>query len=91
MITVEGLGFRYRSRKLPALKEISFELADHESLLILGPSGSGKSTLALCLNGAIPNLIDGEFTGRAQVSGLDTRYAPMGRLTSQVGFSLSGT
>ena len=85
MITVEGLGFRYRSRKLPALKEISFELADHESLLILGPSGSGKSTLALCLNGAIPNLIDGEFTGRAQVSGLDTRYAPMGRLTSQVG------
>ncbi len=85
MIKVEGLGFRYRSRKLPALRDISFELEDHESLLVLGPSGSGKSTLALCMNGAIPNLIDGELTGSVQVGGLDTRYVPMGHLTSRVG------
>lgn len=85
MIKSEGLGFKYHSRKLPALTDISFELENHESLLILGPSGSGKSTLALCLNGAIPSLIDGELTGRVQVDGLDTRYVPMGYLTSRVG------
>lgn len=85
MIKVEGLGFRYRSRKRPALRDISFDLQGDETLLILGPSGSGKSTLALCLNGAIPNLIDGDLTGRVQIGGLDTRYAAVGHLTSRVG------
>ncbi|CAD0129586.1 protein of unknown function [Streptococcus thermophilus] len=33
------------------LKDISFDIAKGEKVLILGPSGSGKSTLAQCLNG----------------------------------------
>ena len=33
-----------------ALKNVSFEVADEEFLIIIGLSGSGKSTLLRCIN-----------------------------------------
>ncbi|MDZ4094439.1 MAG: ATP-binding cassette domain-containing protein, partial [Paracoccaceae bacterium] len=47
------------------LKDISFEVAAGERIVICGPSGSGKSTLIRCING-----LEGYGAGRIDVDGV---------------------
>jgi cobalt/nickel transport system ATP-binding protein len=51
-IVVENLSYSY-SDGTRALNEVSFSLAEGESLALLGPNGAGKSTLLLHLNGLL--------------------------------------
>ena len=53
-ISFNQFTFQYDAQAEATLKDISFDIAKGEKVLILGPSGSGKSTLAQCLNGIIP-------------------------------------
>lgn len=43
MIELRNVDFAYGSR--PILKDVSFNVADGESVVVMGPSGSGKSTI----------------------------------------------
>ena len=84
-IEVTNLSFRYATRGRPALREVSFALRHGEMALLLGPSGSGKSTLALCLNGLIPHQIEGEWSGRVRVDGLEVGDTHPSLITQKVG------
>jgi general L-amino acid transport system ATP-binding protein len=51
------------------LRDVTFEVAQHERVVICGPSGSGKSTLLRCLNG-LESHEDGEvFVNGTQLTG----------------------
>jgi general L-amino acid transport system ATP-binding protein len=51
------------------LRDVTFEVAQHERVVICGPSGSGKSTLLRCLNG-LENHAAGEvFVNGTQLTG----------------------
>ena len=63
--------FQYDAQAEATLKDISFDIAKGEKVLILGPSGSGKSTLAQCLNGIIPNIHKGQAKGQVRIDGQD--------------------
>jgi peptide/nickel transport system ATP-binding protein len=61
-----GAGFRNRSY-LTAVDDVSFRVAEGETLAIVGESGSGKTTAAL----AIARLVSGETTGQIRLDGQD--------------------
>lgn len=53
--------------------------------MVLGPSGSGKSTLTLCLDGLIPHVVEGDYSGRVSVAGLLVGDTPVHVLAQQAG------
>jgi ABC-2 type transport system ATP-binding protein len=62
----DGHGFQLRGRRVPALRDVSFDMERGECVAILGQNGSGKSTLVRLL--ATLLLHDG---GSAEVFGHD--------------------
>lgn len=70
-ISFNQFTFQYDVQAEATLKDISFDIAKGEKVLILGPSGSGKSTLAQCLNGIIPNIHKGQAQGQVRIDGQD--------------------
>jgi len=74
LLEVRGLSveFRSRSRRLPAVRDVSFRIGAGDSLGVLGESGSGKSVTAL----AIMGLLDRKRTvvrGEILFEGIDLR------------------
>ncbi len=67
LITVQDLSRTYRSEgaEHPAVRHVSFDVAQGEFLALMGPSGCGKSTLLNMLGG-----IDRPDTGSVMVDGI---------------------
>lgn len=53
-IKLEAVSFRYGDGLQPVFRELNFEIASGEMVLIAGPSGSGKSTLLKVISGLLP-------------------------------------
>lgn len=70
-ISFNQFTFQYDAQAEATIKNINFDIAKGEKVLILGPSGSGKSTLAQCLNGIIPNINKGQAQGQVTIGGQD--------------------
>lgn len=89
-IEIADLSFSYPSPipsqpSAPALRGISLTIEAGQFVALMGPVGAGKTTLCLCLNGLIPQVTGGEFSGRVVVHGLDTRESPVAELAQLVG------
>ncbi len=84
VIRLKDFSFSYDGEN-KILQNISLEIKAGERILILGPSGCGKSTLTLCLDGIIPQLIDGRIRGLIEVDGMDVTNTPVSVLSQKVG------
>src|SRR5213595_3258153 len=84
LATVRSLSYRY-PEGLEALRECSLDLEAGEVVGLFGPSGSGKSTLLRALAGLVPHFHGGQFAGRVEIAGLDTRQVRPAQLAGTVG------
>jgi energy-coupling factor transporter ATP-binding protein EcfA2 len=72
-LRLDRVTYRYPDAAAPSLRDIDLEVAAGEFVVLAGASGSGKSTLLRAACGLVPHFHGGEFTGRLEVGGLDSR------------------
>jgi energy-coupling factor transport system ATP-binding protein len=85
VVSFERVTYRYPGDELPALREVSVEIAAGEFCLLAGLSGHGKSTLLRAACGLAPHFHGGSFAGRVRLCGLDTREHAPARLGALAG------
>jgi energy-coupling factor transporter ATP-binding protein EcfA2/energy-coupling factor transporter transmembrane protein EcfT len=59
----------YPHTTVPVLADVSWDMFESATTLLLGPSGAGKSTLLRTFNGLVPHFTGGQFGGAATVAG----------------------
>jgi len=84
LISIRAFSFSYDGKN-KILEGINADIMASERILVLGPSGCGKSSLVLCLNGIIPNLIDGYPEGGLYLKGKDIAAMKVSELTTEIG------
>ena len=82
LLNVENLSVEFRTDDgvVQAVNEVSFQLAEGETLGIVGESGSGKSVTNLALMGLIPQPPGKVTSGRAMYRGRDLLRLPQHEL-----------
>ena len=86
ILEVEGLSFRYPGVTRRAVADFSLDVEEGEVVVLAGPSGCGKSTLLRAVNGLIPHMYGGEYSGDVRVGGRSVKSTPMKELAQTVGF-----
>lgn len=84
VIEAADLSFTY-AESSEGIRDVSFEIYEGELILLTGDSGCGKSTLLKCLNGLIPEINEGELTGKLFIHGKDYSGLKMHELNSDIG------
>lgn len=85
---LRDVSYRYPNAEEWSLRHINLSVEKGKFVAIMGPNGAGKTTLSLCLNGLIPQLMEGEMTGEVQAAGLDTGKFRVQTLARHVGLVL---
>jgi energy-coupling factor transporter ATP-binding protein EcfA2 len=73
VLTFDRVTYRYPGQSVPALRDVSLDIAAGELCLLAGLSGHGKSTLLRAACALAPHFHGGSFAGRVTLCGLDTR------------------
>lgn len=84
-VQIENLSFRYRSRDVAAIQDITLSIEPAQVVLIAGASGCGKTTLARCINGLIPRSYKGELSGSIRLLGQEVKELSLARISQLVG------
>jgi energy-coupling factor transporter ATP-binding protein EcfA2 len=86
LLDISGLNFRYPDASRPAVSQFDLTVPQEEIVVLAGPSGCGKSTLLRTINGLIPHMYSGEYTGSVRVAGAVVKDSSMRDLAQKVGF-----
>jgi len=88
MVEMQMVSFSYAADaepKRPALDNLSLTIERGETVAIMGASGAGKTTLCYTLNGLIPILLPGDWSGNVRVNGIPTTSRSVWRQADTVG------
>jgi energy-coupling factor transporter ATP-binding protein EcfA2 len=86
LLEIEGFGFRYTDSPGWAVRDFALSAGEGEVIVLAGPSGCGKSTLLRAINGLIPHMYTGEYSGSVRVAGKEVAATQMKDLAQTVGF-----
>ena len=85
VISARNLFFSYQEAQYCSIQDVNFDIFQGEIILLTGDSGSGKSTLLKCLNGLIPNTVEGELRGSLEIGKEAYFKKPMYELNRYIG------
>jgi energy-coupling factor transporter ATP-binding protein EcfA2 len=86
ILEIEELSFRYPEATRKAVDSFTLDIGESEIVVLAGPSGCGKSTLLRAINGLIPHMYTGDYSGDVRVVGSSVRTSSMRDLAQTVGF-----
>ena len=86
LLEIKGLTFRYPDSPRRAVEGFDLEVGEGEVVVLAGPSGCGKSTLLRAMNGLIPHMYSGDYSGEVRVAGAVVKDSAMRDLAQKVGF-----
>lgn len=84
LLSVRELSLTHADAAHPSPRDVTFDIAAGQVVLLLGPSGSGKSTLTLALNGLIPHAMSATMRGSVSAGGIDTATTDTATLSTRV-------
>jgi len=86
ILEISGLNFRYPDSPKKAVADFDLSVPEQEIVVLAGPSGCGKSTLLRGVNGLIPHMYTGDYSGQVRVAGSVVKESTMRDLAQEVGF-----
>ncbi|MGD0395645.1 MAG: ABC transporter ATP-binding protein [Nitrososphaerales archaeon] len=86
ILEIEELSFRYPEATRKAVDSFTLDIGESQIVVLAGPSGCGKSTLLRTINGLIPHMYTGDYSGDVRVAGSSVRTTSMRDLAQTVGF-----
>ena len=86
LLEIRNLSFRYPDSRNPAVADFDLSVPQGEIVVLAGPSGCGKSTLLRAVNGLIPHMYSGTYSGEVRVGGTAVKDSGMRDLAQKVGF-----
>ena len=84
MIEFDNVSFAYEKER-PVLRNLSFRIADGESVGLIGANGAGKSTVMKVLLGLLP------CEGRVLVDGMEVKKETLYEVRRKLGFVLQNS
>lgn len=87
-IELNNISYRYPNSVEPSLRNVSLIVEKGKFIVLMGSTGAGKTTLSLCLNGLIPQLLEGKLTGQVSVAGKDVGKTAVQSLAKVLGLVL---
>lgn len=84
-IRLKEVSFKYDGAKENVLENINLTAEYGETVLLSGVSGEGKSTLLSIINGVIPFVNSGEFSGNVEIDGKDVTKLKISERSKLIG------
>jgi energy-coupling factor transporter ATP-binding protein EcfA2 len=86
VLEIDDLSFRYPEAPRDAVSHFELRIPEGAIVALAGQSGCGKSTLLRAVNGLIPHMYSGAYSGDVRVSGVSVKSTEMRELSQKVGF-----
>ncbi|HBW38392.1 ABC transporter ATP-binding protein [Desulfosporosinus sp. BICA1-9] len=87
-IELNNVSYCYPNAQELSLKNISLTVKKGKFIVLMGSTGAGKTTLSLCLNGLIPQLLEGKLTGQVSVAGKNVGKTAVQSMSKVLGLVL---
>ena len=84
-IRLKDVSFKYDGAKENVLENINLTVEYGETVLLSGVSGEGKSTLLSIINGVIPFVNSGKFSGSVEIDGKDVTKQKISERSKLIG------